>query len=106
MKLIYRDVLKDLQKMMPIEGKLLQTLTCLNPKEQKGYNSLQQCKVVAREMPSVQPEEEIITGDECIRYQEFEVTDDDLKFRIDKYWHKILIRREDIGDNFVVLQKW
>ena len=56
-------------------------------------------------MPSVQPEEEIITGDERIRYQEFEVTGDDLKLRIDKYWHKIFSRRDDSGDNFVVLPK-
>ena len=91
--------------MMPIEDMPLKALTCLNPKEQKGYNSLQLCRVVAREMPSVQPEEEIIAGDKWIRYQEFEVTDDDLKLRIDKYWHKIFSRRDDSGHNFVVLPK-
>ena len=105
MKSFYRAVTKDLKKMMPIEDTLLKALTCLNLKEQKGYNSLQHCRVVAREMPSVQPEEEIITGDEWIRYQEFEVTNDDLKLRIDKYWHKIFSRRDDSGDNFVVLPK-
>ena len=84
MKSFYKAVIKDLQKMMSIEDTLLKALTCLNPKEQKGYNSLQHCRVVAREMPSIQPEEEIIAGDEWIRYQEFEVTYDDLKLRIDK----------------------
>ena len=37
--------------------------------------------------------------------KEFEMTDDDLKLRIDKYWHKIFSRRDDSGDNFVVLPK-
>ena len=90
---------------MPIEDTLLKALTFLNPKEQKGYNSLQHCSVVAREMSRVQPEEEIIAGDEWIRYKEIEVTDGDLKLRIDKYWHKIFSRRDDSGDNFVVLPK-
>ena len=105
MKSFCKAVIKDLQKMMPIEDTLLKALTCLNPKEQKGYNSLQHCRVVAREIPSVQPEEEIIAGSEWIRYQEFEVTDDDLKLRIDKYLHKKFSRRGDSGDNFVVLPK-
>ena len=56
-------------------------------------------------MPSVQPEEEIIAGDEWIRYQEFEVMDDDLILRIDKYLHKTFSRRYDSGGNFVVLPK-
>ena len=77
----------------------------MNPKEHKGYNSMQHCRVVAREMPSVQAEEEIITGDEWIRYQEFVVTSDDSKLRIDKYWHKIFCKRDDSRDNFVVLPK-
>ena len=47
----------------------------------------------------------LITGNELIRYQEFEVTDDKLKLRIDKYWHKIFSRRDDSGDSFVVLTK-
>ena len=67
MKSFYRAVIKDHQKMMPVEDTLLKVLTCLNLKEQKGYNSLQHCRVVAREMPSVQPEEEIIVGNEWMR---------------------------------------
>ena len=64
MKSFYRAVIKDLQEMMPIEETLLKALTCLNPKEQKEYISLQHCRVVAREMPSILPEEEVIAGDE------------------------------------------
>ena len=105
MKSFYRGVIKDLQKMRPIEDTLLKALTCLNPKEQTGYNSLQHCRVVTREMPSVQPEEEIIAGDEWIRYQEFEATDDDLKLRIDKYWHKIFSRGDDSEDSLWYYQK-
>ena len=37
MKSFYRAVIKDLQKMMPIEETLLKALTCLNPMEQKEY---------------------------------------------------------------------
>ena len=105
MKSFYRAVIKDLQKMMPIEETLLKALTCLNPKEQKEYNSLQHCRVVAREMPSILPEEEVIAGDEWARYQELKLTDEDLKLRIDKYWHNIFNRRDESGDSFVVLPK-
>ena len=43
--------------MVQIEDRLLKALTCLNPKEQKAYNSLPYW-VVASEKPSVQSEEE------------------------------------------------
>ena len=84
-------MIKDLQKMMPIEETLLNALTCLNPKKQKEYNSLQHSRVVAREMPSILQEEEVIAGDEWVRYQELKLTDEDLKLRIDKYWHSFVV---------------
>ena len=105
MKAFYSPVIKGLQKMMLIEDKLLRTLTCLNPKEQKASNSLQHCRTVASEMPSVHPEEEVTAGDEWIGYQEFEVTVDDVKLRIDKLWHKIFSRSDASGDHFVTLPK-
>ena len=55
--------------MMPTEDTLLKAQTCLNPKEQKVYNSLQYCRIVASEMPSVHPEVEVTAGVEWIRYQ-------------------------------------
>ena len=66
---------------------------------------MQHCNVVARDLPSVQPGEEIFAGDELKRYQEFDVTDDELKLRIDKYWHKIFSRRDASGENIVVFPK-
>ena len=101
MKSFYRAVIKDLQRMMPIEDTLLNALTCLNTKEQIGYTSLQHCRVVASKMLSVPPEEEV-AGDEWIRYQEFEVTDDNLKLRINKFWHKIFSWTDASGEHFVI----
>ena len=71
--------------MMPIEDTLSKALTCLNPKVQIAYNSLQHCRVIASELPSVQLEEEVAAGYEWVRYQEFEVTEDDVKFKINKF---------------------
>ena len=61
--------------------------------------------VVASEMPNVQPEEEITAGGEWIRCQELEVTEDDVKLRIDRFWHKIFSRTDASGDHFVILLK-
>ena len=50
-------MIKDVQKMMPIDNTLLKVLICLNPKDQKAYNSLQHYMVVVGEMLIVQAEE-------------------------------------------------
>ena len=55
--------------MMSIEDTLSKALTCLKPKEQTLYESLQHCRVVPSEVPSVQSEKEVTAGDEWIRYQ-------------------------------------
>ena len=90
---------------MPIDDTLLKALTCLNPKEQKTYNSLQHCREVDSKMPSVQPEEEITAWDEWIRYQELEVTEDNVKLRIDIFCQKIFSRTDVSGEHFVLLPK-
>ena len=56
-------------------------------------------------MRSVQPEKEVTAGNEWIRYQEFEVIGDDVKPRIDKFWHRIFSRTDASGDHFVILPK-
>ena len=39
-------------------------------------------------MPSLQQQDEIIAGDECIHYQEFDIGEDRSKtFRVDHFWH-------------------
>ena len=58
-----KEVIKDLQNTLPMEDTLLKALICLNPQHQKAHNSLQHCKVVASQMPSLQPQEEIIASD-------------------------------------------
>ena len=66
----YKEVIKDLQNKLPMEDILLKALTCLNPKHQKAHDSLQHSKVVASPISTLEPQEEVITGDEWIKYQE------------------------------------
>ena len=81
---------------MPIEDKPLKVLPCLNPKKEEAYNSLQQCRVVPGERPSVQQEEEVTTGEEWIRYQKFKVTEDDMKL---KNWQVMAYNIQQITTN-------
>ena len=53
-----KAVITHMQNMIFIDYLLLRALTCLNPREQKCQDTLQNCKVVAKEMPSIGPEEE------------------------------------------------
>ena len=101
----YREVIKDLQKKLPLEDVLLKSLTCLNPRNQRSPDSLQHCKVVASHMPSLQQQDEIIAGDEWIHYQEIDIGEEDLKLRVDHLWHKVFTKGDGSGDCFVVLPK-
>ena len=97
-------MIKDLQKMMPIED----TLKSTNMSESQRteiYNSKPFCRVVACEVPIMQPLDELTAEDEWSRCQEFEVTQDDLKLRIDKFLHKIFSRTDASGHPFVILPK-
>ena len=51
------------KKKLPIDDLLLRTLTCLNSRE-KCQDTLQNCKVVVKEMSSTGQEGEIIAGDD------------------------------------------
>ena len=75
----YKEVIKDLQKKLPLDHILLKALTCLNPKQQRAHDSLQHCKVLASQMPSLQPQEEVVAGDEWIHYQELNVEEGNFK---------------------------
>ena len=83
MKAFYKAVIKDLQKKLQVEDVFLRALTCLNPLKQKATNSLQHCRVVASHIPSIQLGEEMKVGDEWIRYQEMNVTEDDQSLHLD-----------------------
>ena len=87
----YKEIIKDLQKKLPLDNTLLKALTCLNPRQQRAHDSLQHCKVLASQMPSLQPQEEVVAGDEWIHYQELNVEEGDLKLRVDQFWHKVFI---------------
>ena len=63
MKEFYQTVIKDLQEQLPFSDTLLKVLTYLSPKEQQSTNSLQHCRLVANEMPSVD-NNQLSTGDE------------------------------------------
>ena len=74
---LHKEVIKELQKKLRFESVLLKTLTCLNPRNQRAHDSLQHCKVVASQMPCLEPQEEVIAGDEWIYYQELNMGEED-----------------------------
>ena len=100
----YKEVIKELQKKLPLESVLLKALTCLNPRTQRAQDSLQHCKVVASQMPCLGPQEEVIAGDEWIHYQELNMGED-LQLRVDHFWHKVFTKADASGDQFSVLPK-
>lgn len=105
MRTFYKTVIKYLQQMLPLDDILLKSLSCLNPREQRGYNSMQHCMVVARNMPNLSDEEQVMVGDEWAHYMEIEVKEEDFNLRVDHFWHKIFCSRDSSGDKFVVLPK-
>ena len=56
-------------------------------------------------MPSLQPQEEVVAGDERIHYQELNVEEEDLKLRVDQFSHKVFITSDATGEKFSVLPK-
>ena len=96
----YKEVIKELQKKLPLESVLLKVLTCLNPRNQRAHDLSQHCKVVA----SLEPQEEVIAGDGWIHYQELNMGED-LQLRVDHFWHKVFTKADASGDQFSVLPK-
>ena len=86
-KLLIED--KPVKSLIAIEDIFLKSLLFLNTKEQVAHKFLYHCKIVSSEMPSVQPQEEVTARNALVRYQEFDVAEDDLKLRIDLFWHEI-----------------
>ena len=105
MRTFYKTVIKYLQQVLPLGDILLKLLSCLNPREQRGNNSMQHCIVVARNMPNLSDEEQVIVGDEWVHYMEIKVKEEDFILRVDHFWHKIFCCRDSSGDRFVVLPK-
>ena len=81
MRCFYKAVIGYLQKMLPLDDVLLEALTCLNSRDQKSVHGLQNCKKVAKEMPSIMAEEQITVGDEWLRYQEMELMNEDMEVK-------------------------
>ena len=105
MNVVYKAVIKDLQKELLVEDVLLRAMTSLNPLEQKAADSLQHCRVVASHIPSIHPGEEMKVGDEWIRYQEMNVTEDDQSLCMDHLWDKFFTKKDNCEDQFEVLPK-
>ena len=40
-----------------------------------------------------------------MRYQEIDLTNEDLEVRVDHFWHKIFNKTDKSGDNFIILPK-
>ena len=97
MKVFYKAIIKDLQKLL-VEDVLLRTLRCLNPLEEKAAGSLQHCRTVASHMPSIEPGEEMKVGNEWIRYQEMNVTEDNQSLHVDQFWNKVFTKKDNCGD--------
>ena len=73
----YKEVIKELQKKLPLKSVLLKALTCLNPRNQRAHDLLQYCKVVASQIPCLEPQEVVTVGDEWIHYQELNMGEED-----------------------------
>ena len=91
--------------MLPLDDILLKSLSCLNPREQRGYNSMQHCTVVAKNMSNLLHKEQVMVGDKWAHYLEIEVKEEDFNLRVDHFWHKIFCSRDSSGDKFVLLSK-
>ena len=72
---------------------------------QKAPKSLQYCKVLAHEMPSVAPEDEVKAGDEWVKYMDMDISQIDQKGRVDHFWKSIFEKAEPVDNPFVVLPK-
>ena len=101
----YKEVINELQKKLPLESVLLKALTCLNLRNKRTHDSLQHCKVVASQMPCLEPQEEVTGGDEWIHYQELNMGEEDLQPRVDHFWHKVFTKADASGDQFSMLPK-
>lgn len=105
MKMFYKTVIKYLQQMLPLDSVLLKSLSCLNPREQRGPNSMQHCMVVAQNMPSLSEEEQVSVGDKWAHYMEVEIKEEYLHLRVDHFWNKVFGGIDTSGDKFIVLPK-
>ena len=75
--------------MLLLDNIVLRSLSCLNPREQRGtiFNAI--CMVVAQNMPSLFEEEQIALSDEWAHYMEVEIKEEDLSLRVDHFWRKV-----------------
>ena len=88
--------------MLPLDNILLRSLSCLNPREQRGQYSMQFC---TQNMSGLSEEEQITVGDEWAHYMEVEIKEEDLSLRVDHFWRKVFGGIDSSGDMFVVLPK-
>ena len=105
MKCFYKAIIKYLQKMLPMDDVLLDALGCLNTQEKKSAEGLEHCMTIPKKLSSITGEEQVKVGDEWLRYQEMDVTNEDLEVRVDHFWNKIFSKTDESGDKFIILPK-
>ena len=98
-------MIKDLHTKLPLNDELLLALSCLDAKMQIAPKSLQLYKVLAHEMPSVAPEDEVKAGDEWVKYMDMDISQIDQKGRVDQFWKSIFEKAETVDNPFFVLPK-
>ena len=66
---------------------------------------MQHCMVVARNMPNLSDEEQVMVGHEWAHYMEIEVKEEDFNLRVYHFRHEVFCSRDSSGGKFVVLPK-
>ena len=92
--------------MLPMDDVLLEALRCLNPREQKSTNRCEYCVTIAKELPSVTAAEAVRVGNEWVRYQEIDLTNEDLEVRVDHFWNKCSTKLMKVETISSFYQKW
>jgi hypothetical protein len=92
----YETATKYLIQSMPFDNKLLRAMGCLHPEVRKSTTSARRILTVAESLPVVSQEELVLVSDEWRKYA---IDEDgiDSDSRVDKYWWKVLNRKEASG---------
>ncbi len=106
MMLFYTKVISHLQKNLPLGNKVIQNASCLNPQNQKQWNSNQQIRDLAGQLPKISTEELASVSDEWRMYQCLDTSSFRHATRVDHYWRDVFKTKSTDGQKkFPVLEK-
>ena len=91
MRSFYKAVPIYIQKKLPADDLLLRALTSLNLRQWKYQDTFQNYEVVAKEVLSTGSEEEIITGDEWVRYHKMDLKQGKIELKLTILVQNILL---------------